>query len=530
MLSRAGAVYKLMLKRKIDKMNRRGFLKSAGISAVAISTAFTLKSAFSQEKNASKLAGKKPNILFCFADDWSFPHAGAYGDKGIKTPVFDKVAADGVLFERAHVAAPSCAPSRAAVLSGQYPWRLREAASLWSLFPKDIPVYPELLEKSGYFTGFTRKGWGPGNWKKSGRPHNPAGREYKNFARFLKSRPASKPFCFWFGSKDPHRPYNKNIGKKQGVDPKKVSVPHCLPDLPEIREDIANYYGEIQRFDFEVGRLLKQLERIGELENTLVVVSSDNGMPHMRCKSTLYDMGTHVPLAIRWGKNISKPGRRVNDFVSLIDLAPTFLQAAGVKVPAVMTGKSLLNILESDRSGMVDKTRDAVFTHKERHAAGRVKNVGYPCRAIQVDGYHYIINFKPDRWPMGDPKPSALSNWRMYRDIDVGPSKDFLINNRSKPGVKKLFDLAVSKNPAEELYDMKKDPGMLENVASDPAYAKIKSRLRKRLLSKLKQTGDPRVLGKGDAFDKYPYTAPYFENRHKWNKPKLNYKIPKHLQ
>lgn len=164
----------------------------------------------------ARAGAARPNILFCFADDWSWPHAGAYGDKVVKTPAFDRVAREGFLFTRAFSAAPSCTASRAAILTGQSPHRLEEGGTLHGYLPKKFPVYPDLLEQAGYAVGFTGKGWGPGNFKAGGRERNPAGPPSKSFDEFLKTVPAGKPFCFWFGSLDPHRPYEKGSGLAAG--------------------------------------------------------------------------------------------------------------------------------------------------------------------------------------------------------------------------------------------------------------------------------------------------------------------------
>jgi N-sulfoglucosamine sulfohydrolase len=248
------------------------------------------------------------------------------------------------------------------------------------------------------------------------------------------------------------------------------------------------------------------LEDRGELDNTLVVITGDNGLPFPRCKSNLYDGGTHVPLAMRWPGTI-KAGRVVQDFVSLQDLAPTFLEAAGLTSPSEMTGRSLLAILTSDRSGRIDPQRDHVLTGKERHAWVRKDGLGYPCRAIRTHDFLYIRNYQPDRWPAGDPTDGGepFYSGRGYGDIDDSPTKTWMIENRDKPEVRRLFGLAFLKRPAQELYDLHKDPNQLANVADDPAYAKAKSDLDSRLTAELRPTGDARAAGQGDTFDRYPY-------------------------
>lgn len=491
---------------------RRDFLKAMGLGAAAL--------AFSGCTSGPGLFGdgvskKRPNILFCLADDWSWPHASIAGDRVIKTPTFDRVAREGVLFENAFVSSPSCTPSRGAILTGQWHWRLEEGGNLWSTLPAKFPVYPDLLEQAGYHIGYTRKGWGPGYNEPGGRTRNPAGPRYKNFEEFMKARPQDKPFCFWFGSTDPHRGYKWQSGIDSGMKLEDVEVPACLPDSEEVRTDICDYYWEVQRFDTEVGELLKTLEEKGELDNTLIVISGDNGMPFPRCKSNLYDLGTKVPLAVRWPAAV-KGGRVVEDFISLADLAPTFLEAAGLKPTADMTARSFLGVLTSGKSGRVDRKRDHVLTGKERHVPGQETGIGgYPMRAIRTRDFLYIRNFKPDRWPAGDAKGYAqptkivvsrpLGTHYGYGDVDAAPTKSYMLKYRDDLKVARLFELAFGKRPAEELYDLRKDPSQLNNVADKPEYAGAKSKLASALMAELKASKDPRVLGRGDVFDKYPY-------------------------
>ena len=252
---------------------------------------------------------------------------------------------------------------------------------------------------------------------------------------------------------------------------------------------------------------MQALEDMGELDNTIVAMTGDHGIPFFLCKSNLYDSGTRVALAIRWPDNV-KADRQTDDFVSLTDLAPTFLQAAGVELPADATGRSLMAILTSDRSGRIDKQRDYVLVGKERHAPGQEKpdRGGYPCRGIRTHEFFYIRNFKPERWPNGTPdyKNAALpGNW--YADTDNGPTKTYMVDNKEKDEVhRRLYDLSFAKRPAEELYDLRKDPDQLKNVADDPAYAEAKKKLAAQLTADLRATKDPREVG-GVDFDGYPY-------------------------
>jgi len=455
---------------------------------------------------AGEASGQRPNILLAIADDWGWPHAGAYGDPVVKTPTFDRLARQGVLFRHAYVAAPSCTPSRGALLTGQWFARLEGAANLWSVFPDKFVTYPELLARAGYEVGSTGKGWGPGRPEMPGRQL--AGTRYRSFRDFLGQWDRAKPFCFWLGSSDPHRPYKAGSGVAAGMDLDRIRLFGCFPDHPVVRSDVADYYFEVQRFDRLVGAALEALARIGQLDNTVVVMTGDHGMPFPRSKSNLYDSGARVPLAVRWPARI-EPGRTVDDFVSFTDLAPTFLDLAGLTPPSEMTGRSLLSILQSGRSGRVDADRRFVLIGKERHvpAQERPDMGGYPCRAIRTHEFLYIRNFRPHRWPAGTPhyqRATIPGAW--LADCDNGPTKSYMVENRDKDARhRKLYELAFGKRPAEELYDLQKDPDQLENVAADPRYAATRQQLADQLMAQLRALRDPRVTGAGDKFDAYPY-------------------------
>ncbi|MCA8953763.1 MAG: sulfatase [Planctomycetes bacterium] len=445
-----------------------------------------------------------PNILFCIADDWGWPHAGAYGDAVVQTPAFDRVAREGVLFEHAYVASPSCTPSRNAILTGQYHWRLGPGANLWSSLDVAVPVYPLLLQKAGYHVGHWRKSWGPGRLAVGGyTDSHPVGKAFPGgFEAFLAARPDDAPFCFWLGASDPHRDYELGSGRQSGIDVDAVKVPGFYPDVETIRSDIADYYFEVQRFDRDVADAIALLERRGELEDTIVVVTGDHGMPFPRCKSNLYDMGVRVPLAIRWGQRV-RGGRTVEDFVSLVDLAPTFLALAGVDAPAEMNGRSLLPILEAERSGQITDSHDAVIFGKERHVPCRPDHSGYPSRGIRTADWAYIHNFAPERWPVGD--PPIYGDTDPARSLGVGITKSYIVEHRSEPGVQRAFALCFGKRPEHELYDMRADPDQLHNLADAPEHAATLAALQERLATELTATGDPRVIGGAEAFDRYPY-------------------------
>ena len=443
-------------------------------------------------------ADARPNILLCVADDWGWPYAGAYGETVVKTPHFDRVAREGILFTHAFSAAPSCTPSRAAMLTGQYPHRLAEGGNLWSFLPKRFPVYPELLESAGYRVGITRKAWGPGDFRAGGYTRNPAGPQFKSFAEFLAQAPPDQPFCFWLGSSEPHRPYERGAGGRAGMRAADVTLPSFWPDAPEIRDDVLDYFSEVQAFDAQVGDALAHLEKSGRLANTLVVVTSDNGWPFPRGKANVYDAGSRQPLAARWPERIP-PGSRSEAFINLMDLAPTFLEAAGLPVPPEMTGRSFLGIMTSGPGG---PARDEVYLERERHADVRAGHVGYPMRAIRSRDFLYIRNLRPDRWPAGDP-----DHPRVFGDCDDGPTKQFMLAHRALPAVAKAFELCFGRRPAEELYDLAADPQQINNVAGQPRHADAQKQLRAKLDQWMRETADPRAVSDEDPWDRYPYYA-----------------------
>jgi uncharacterized sulfatase len=480
-------------------MHRRDLLKAAG-AAAAVGALGGGMLALGQGPTILKAPrpDDRPNILFYLGDDWGWPHTGALGDKVVRTPTFDRVAREGVLFPQACCASPSCTPSRGSILTGQMFYRLEEGGNLWSTLPKKFQVYPDLLEAAGYHVGLMRKGWGPGDAKATGWPRNPAGPIYKSFEAFHASIPDGKPFSFWFGSNDPHRGYENGAAAAAGLKPDNVCVPPWLPDVPEVRADILDYYFECERCDRNVGEMMALLEKAGKLENTLIVMTGDNGWPFPRGKTNLYDCGVRQPLAVRWPARV-KGGRTVDDFINLSDLAPTFLEAAGLKPLPEMTARSFLDVLASGKSGRVDPARDRVVVGRERHHGGaRPGCLGYPMRAMRTRDYLYIRNFIPDRWPAGDPPG--------YADCDGGPTKTYMIDHREDPKVAPLYELSFGKRPAEELYDCRTDPHQMKNLAADAAHADARKKIAADLEKYLTDTKDPRILGSAK-FDEYPYTG-----------------------
>ena len=514
-------------------------------------------------KSAAADNPTRPNVLFAFADDWGryasiyaeVDEAGGLNDV-VRTPNFDRVARRGVLFRNAFVTAPSCTPCRSSLLSGQYFWRTGRAAILQgAVWDSNIPAWPLLLKDAGYHIGKTWKVWSPGvpaDAPYGGQAHayQMAGGRFNgfsqnatrliatghsveeakqelldevsgNFGSFLAER-EDKPFCYWFGPTNVHRKWIKGSGKALwGFEPDALQgkLPPFLPDVPDVREDLADYFGEIAAFDAALGVLLDELQQAGQLENTLIVISGDHGppgFPHGKCN--LYDFGTAVSLAIA-GPGV-RGGRVVDDFVNLPDLAPTFLEAGGLDVPDVMTARSLWPVLKSDGEGLVDSARTYVVTGRERHvAAAREGYLPYPQRAIRTADHLFIINFRPDRYPLGDPYRLDGDNPPTTREItentfvtlpdeDAGPTKAWLVDRRNDPKWKRYFHHAYDKRPGEELFDLKRDRYQMQNCAADPAYASVVADLRNRLLAELKTTGDPRLVDDGKFFETPPMAGP----------------------
>ncbi len=507
---------------------------------------------------------KRSNIVFAFADDWgrlAGAHAALDGAGGlndvVRTPNFDRLARRGVLFRNAFVNAPSCTPCRSSLLSGQHFWRTGRAAILQgAIWDSKIPTWPLLLESAGYHIGKSWKVWSPGSprdapygrqehaYERTGRRINgfsqtatrlvDAGKSVdetkaellaevrENFSHFLGDRKADQPFCYWFGPTNVHRKWIRGSGKKLwDIDPDSIQgkLPPFLPDVPTVREDLADYFGEIAAFDASLGVLLDALEKADELDRTLIVVSGDHGppgFPHGKCN--LYTFGVGVALAVA-GPGV-KGGRVVDDFVGLPDLAPTFLETGGADIPDVMTARSLWPVLKSDREGLVDPKRTAVFVGRERHVAmARAGHLPYPQRAIHTADHVFIINFRPDRYPLGDPyrldgdnppttKEITESTFVTLPDEDAGPTKAWIVDQRKDAKWKSTFDHAYGKRPREELFDLKKDPHQMRNVATDPAYASVVAKLRKQLMEELERTGDPRLVDDGAFFETPPMAGP----------------------
>lgn len=496
-------------------------------------------------KSLAVASGTAPNILFAIADDWSYPHAGAYGCKWVQTPAFDRVAREGLLFSNAYTPNAKCAPSRACVLTGRNSWQLKAACNHMAYFPLEFGTFPEALERAGYFVGMTGKGWAPGKALDArGAPRALTGRAFDfrtasppaegigsndyagNFSDFLDSVPRGQPWCFWYGGGEPHRPYEYGSGVAKGggnlSDPGRV--PGFWPDNEVVRNDLLDYAFEIGHFDRHLGKMLAEMERRGELDNTLVVVTSDNGMPFPRAKGNEYEMSNHMPLAVMWRQGIHSPGRCIGEFVSFVDFAPTFIDVAGVNWKdtgmAEAAGRSLRDLFREDKPGADRSPRDHVLLGQERHDVGRPHDWGYPIRGIVREGWLFLHNFEPTRWPACNPETG-------YLNTDGGVTKTEVLNARRSNAEDRFWKLCFGKRPEEELYDLRSDPDCLNNLADRDKYRALQEQLRRQLFAELSRQNDPRMSGGGGIFEAEPCASEeirhFYERFMNGEKPKAEW-------
>ncbi len=479
-------------------------------------------------KTKTTINKEKPNILLVVADDATVRHMGAYGSKFIKTPAFDRVAKNGVLFNKAYTPNAKCAPSRASVLTGRNSWQLEQGGNHMPYFPSKFKTFPEVLNKNGYHVGYTGKGWLPGvafnddgskrdllvknysNLKLNAPTTEISNNDYAaNFNFFLNENKSDKPFFFWFGSWEPHRQYEYESGLKSGKKLSEIDeVFKFWPDNDEVRKDILDYALELEYFDSQLGKLIKQLEDHNKLNNTIIIITSDNGMPFPRIKGQEYELSNHLPLAIMWPKGIKHADRKIDDYVNFIDLAPTVLEFAGISHEksgmAAIEGKSLAAILTGNKSGIVEKTRDHILIGKERHDIGRPNNEGYPIRGIFKDDYLYLKNFKTKRWPAGNPETG-------YLNCDGGPTKTAILDSYGTDD-HQYWQMSFGKRASEELYNIKTDPLCMNNLIDSEEMKMVKEVLYNQMKAELTAQNDPRILGNGNVFDNYKIWPKQFMN------------------
>jgi len=455
--------------------------------------------------NAADPPAKKTNVLFCIADDAS-PHFGCYGCTWAKTPNIDRLGKAGLIFDNTYTPTAKCAPSRSAILTGRNPWQLEDAANHQSFFPAKFKAFTEVLAEAGVHVGAQGKTWGPGTAKTTdGKPRNFGLTTYGGgadpgvgFRKFLAARDKQQPFFFWFGSHDPHRAYKPDSGIAAGKKPSDIEhVPAMWPDNDTVRRDMLDYAIEVEAYDAQVGSLVKALEEAGELDNTLVIVTSDHGMPFPRVKGHNYDMANRIPMVVHWPAGIVHTDRHVPEFVSLIDVAPTVLDVMGIKLETVgmspITGRTFGDLLRDKPAA----NRETVILGRERNDVlarpGTPHGLGYPVRGIREGNLLYLHNFAADRWPCGNPDMGL-------KDTDASPTKKLIEDLGEK---NQYWELCYGKRPEQELFDLSTDPDCVKNLADLPEYQSRKKELREKMFAELKRQNDPRILGQGDVFDNY---------------------------
>ncbi len=470
----------------------------------------------------ASLAGaeqKPTNVLFVIADDWGHGHASAYGCPWVKTPNFDRVAKEGLLFLNAYTPTAKCTPSRSAILTGRHPWLLGAAANHQCVFPPEHEIFPDVLERNGYNYASCGKVWAPGlSLKADGSKRRMDGKLFNrrlatppatgmaktdyaaNFHDFLEQSKPDQPWFFWLGFHEPHREYEQGSGLRHG---KKLSdvdhVPAYWPDNAVIRGDMLDYALEVEHCDRHLGLILDDLEKRGELDRTLIIVTSDNGMPFPRVKGSTYEDANHLPMAARWPAGIKNPGRKVSDYISFADFAPTFLEVAGVKWPdrglAPTSGRSLTDIFRSGIDGRSNPARDHTLIGRERNDLGRPGDLGYPIRGIVKDGLAYLENCEPSRWPACNPETG-------YLDTDASPTKTFILQARRDKGSDPFWSLCFGMRPGQELFDLAADRDCVTNLATKRATEV--AALRTQMWAELKAQGDLRAIGRGAEYEAHP--------------------------
>ncbi len=481
---------------------------------VPVFLVFNVHLAISQEE-------KRPNILVIMFDDAGLDMS-AYGSSYVNTPGFDLVAKEGILFNKAYTPNAKCAPSRAAIITGRNSWQLDAAANHVIYFPSKFKTYQEVLLEHGYTTGHTGKGYGPAlTLTADGSQREVMGSAYNektlkpatsgignndysaNFEDFLDQAPKDSPWSFWLGTIEPHRGYEYGSGARlAGKTTDMITkFPPYWPDNEITRNDLLDYGYEIEDTDKHIVKVLETLRTRNLLENTIVVVTSDHGMPFPRVKGNQYENANHIPMALLWkGKSKSKV---VNDYISFIDLAPTFLDAAGIDWIASgmhpATGKSLMNIIVSEKSGQIEPERNYVLGGKERHDTGRPNDAGYPIRGMYKDSMLYIKNYETDRWPSGNPETG-------YLNTDASPTKSEILRLRRTDENKTYWKLNFGKRVTEELYNITHDPFCILNLEKDAKYAILKNELRIEMESKLLEQDDLRMKGYGHLYEQHPFT------------------------
>ncbi len=435
---------------------------------------------------------RRPNIVIFIADDLGDGDLSCYGHPILRTPHIDRLAREGVRFDAAFLTISSCSPSRSSILTGRYP-HSTHAEDLHDPLPAEQKTMAHFLGQRGYYTASIGK-WHLGNevrpqWDKI--VECQAAPTAANTVQIIEERPKDKPFFLWVATTDPHRPYQLNTIDKPH-SPDRVIVPPYLPDHPLIRKELALYYDEVERFDGCVGTVRNALEKAGELENTIIVIMSDNGMPFPRAKTTLYDSGIRTPFIVHWPSQI-KPGVQKNLF-SAVDLAPTLVALAGIK-PQTMQGKSQWAMWKDVNA----RGRDAIIAEANWHDYEQFT------RAVRDDRFKLIRNEYNDL-PLWNSVDSISSiTWVGYMEMNAA--------GKLTPAQQYLFQ---EPRPKEELYDLTTDPFEFHNIIDDPKYAADAKRLRTKLAQWSKETNDQipaqrRPDGWTREGDPLPHNQPWYD-------------------
>ena len=430
----------------------------------------------------SQSNGAKPtNFVFLISDDHTAADLGAYGNTAVTSPHLDKLAREGMRFDRCFVTSPQCSPNRSSIFTGCTS-HTTGTSRLHVPLPDWEPTIIDSLKEKGYHTGVFRKHHhGPGFQKRL----DFYGDAKAPFRQFFDSKPKDKPFWLQVGFTDPHRPYKAGAFQPPH-DPKKVIVPKWLPDWPEVRQDLAMYYDYIARMDSEVGQLMDLLASNGHANDTMVIMTGDNGMPFPRAKGTLYEAGVHVPL-IAWMPGRIAAGTSKREMISHVDLPSTWLDAAGVKQSAKMQGRSFLPLL----LGQAYQARTEVFAERNWH------NNFDPMRSIRTERHKFIFNAAPHM------------PYRLPSDLEASPTWQAMWSKRQSATPLHLRHLFSPTRPVTQLFDLAEDPLELNNLVESPKHAEVRVDLERRLSKWMNDTYDFLPAGAGTANDPLGRSWPF---------------------
>ena len=427
---------------------------------------------------------ERPNILLIFSDDHSVPFLGCYGNPDLKTPNLDKMASEGALFQRAYTTAPQCVPSRAGILTGRSTVDIRMTRFSAPL-PGDIKTFPEVLRENGYYTGICGRSYhldGSGrkpeitietfdeynlqtfshrvDYLKQGRDMDVV----ILFREFLSRVPAGKPFFMWANFSDPHRIFDATDYEP---DPGKILLPTGFPDTKKVREDLAGYYGEIQRLDYHVGQLTDELENRDELDNTLIVFIGDNGAALFRGKGTLFETGLNVPLIIRFPEKV-RAGHVYRELISGEDIAPTLLDFADLNPLPEMSGKTFKPLLD----GKKYDGHQYVFAERGPHGSGLPTSTGAFDLSRCIIGERFKLIYRT-LWQLPY-HPVDFAGLPMWKELQQMAADGQL----EEPWNSLYFSHG---RPMFALYDLEQDPHELDNLAGSVELAEIEEELKEAL-------------------------------------------------